>query len=318
MTTFHWDKGQGRLAGQGAMLTDLEFHLEDGRFVRPLHTAPWLGEELPAGTPPVLEHLQGEWPCVPFGMPPSGPLGTGWSKGLPPQNEWPHGYGANHPWTITQDLPDEVEAQIDYPADDAVKRLTRWVKAVPQSPAVDIGLRIDMRKEASLPIGLHPVLRLPDAPGQAHLVLGTYDQALVYPGDTGGTPAETDLAPDQIGGKFLQLPFETPSETILLLSGAQGHATLENHVEAYKVRVDWDAAVFPSLMLWISNRGRAGTPWNGRHLALGVEPVCSAFDFGASISRADNPLSKTGIRTAICLVPEHPFSTRYRISAAAL
>ncbi|MFS4580666.1 hypothetical protein [Phaeobacter sp. C3_T13_0] len=318
MTVFRWDRGQGRLARQGAMLSDLEFYLEDGRVIRPLHTAPWLGKDLPAATPPILKHLQGEWPCVPFGMTPSSPPGSELSHSQAPQCEWPHGYGANHGWTITQNQPDGAEAQIYYPFNDAVKRLSRWVKGVPLSPGVDIGLQIEMRKEANLPIGLHPVLRLPEVPGQARLVLGAYDQAYSYPGDTGGTPVSTDPAPFRIADRMLQLPYETPSETILLLSGAEGHATLENLTEAYKVRVDWDAAVFPSLMLWISNRGRTGPPWNGRHLALGVEPVCSAFDFGSAISAAHNPLNRAGIRTATRLVPECSFSTRYRISVETL
>ncbi len=47
--------------------------------------------------------------------------------------------------------------------------------------------------------------------------------------------------------------------------------------------------MFPSCLLWLSNRGRTAYPWNGRHLAIGIEPVCAPFDLG--VQHANNPKS---------------------------
>ncbi|MFV1532490.1 hypothetical protein VW012_04950 [Phaeobacter sp. JH209B] len=306
------------------MLTDLEFDLPDGRRIAPLHKAPWLGEVLPNGVPPLLAGLQGEWPCVPFGMAPQGPLAGDWAGLSRMPDPWPHGYAANHDWRITPDGPQAVRADIAYPRTDPIHHLTRRVSGVSGKAAVDIALGIHMRRKACLPIGLHPVFRLPAATGQARLCPGVYDWVFCYPGDTGGTPGISRPAPfrledlTELGFDPVALPYPDRSETLLLLSGIDGTFALENHAEDYRVTLDWDAEVFPSLMLWISNGGRNAPPWNGRHWALGIEPVCSAFDLGCSISATENPLTKTGVQTSRMLTPDSPFDTRYSISIAAL
>ncbi|WP_455854068.1 hypothetical protein [Ensifer canadensis] len=76
-------------------------------------------------------------------------------------------------------------------------------------------------------------------------------------------------------------------------------------------------SIFPSLLLWYSNRGRKAYPWDGKHLALGVEPVCSAFDLGPAVSSADNPLASPAAPTSLPFDSDQPFVTRYRISVEA-
>jgi len=98
-----------------------------------------------------------------------------------------------------------------------------------------------------------------------------------------------------------------------MLTGAGGRCALDNFAEGYRVILEWNAAHFPSLMLWMSNRGRQFAPWNGRHLALGVEPVCAPFDLGTAFANAETPLSRAGIATGVDLQPDMPFTTRYSI-----
>jgi hypothetical protein len=58
-----------------------------------------------------------------------------------------------------------------------------------------------------------------------------------------------------------------------------------------------DPADFPATIFWISNGGRHGEPWHGRHLGrLGVEEVCSHFADSVDISRAE-PLKEHGVPT---------------------
>ena len=80
----------------------------------------------------------------------------------------------------------------------------------------------------------------------------------------------------------------------------------------------WQAEHFPSLLLWYSNRGRKGAPWSGRHVAIGIEPICSPFGLGPATARADNPLARSGVLTAFDFSPDRPFTTRYRIEAETL
>ena len=112
-----------------------------------------------------------------------------------------------------------------------------------------------------------------------------------------------------------RLPFEEDSENLLLLSGASGRCALDNLGEGYRVILEWNPAHFPSLMLWMSNRGRQFAPWNGRHLALGVEPVCAPFDLGTAFANVETPLSRAGVKTGIDFHPDAPFVTRYSIRA---
>ncbi len=324
MTWLIWDKGRARLASHGAMLTDFTAFLPDGRRVSPLHKPPWLDEPLPDGLPPLLMRLQGEWPCVPFGMAPEGPLAGDWAGFSLSPDPWPHGYAANHAWQILPDGPSAARATICYPQGNPVQRLYRGVRAVDGEAALDFDLGIQMRRAAQLPIGVHPVFRLPEMVGQARMCLGGYDRVFGYPGDTGGAPAFEPHSPfrfeDLTGLDFdpLALPYPHASETLLLLSGTDGLFSLENHAEAYRVSLSWDPVIFPSLLLWISNCGRSAAPWNGRHLALGVEPVCSAFDLGSAISASENELTRAGIQTARMVIPSQTFSTHYRISVSPL
>lgn len=70
--------------------------------------------------------------------------------------------------------------------------------------------------------------------------------------------------------------------------------------------------------MWFSNFGRTHPPWSGRHLALGMEPVCAPFGLGPPIATADNPITAAGVPTALRFSPATPFVIRYSISADVL
>jgi len=96
------------------------------------------------------------------------------------------------------------------------------------------------------------------------------------------------------------------------LCNIDGNFVLENEEENYKVILKWDPKAYNSVILWMSNRGRPHFPWNGTFTALGVEPVCTAFDLGfASIH--ENPLSKNGVKTAMEFHKNHVWTTEYSI-----
>lgn len=323
-----WSGGRARVQELGAMLSDVVFRLPDGREVSPLHKAPWLGEVLSPDTPPLLVGLQGEWPCVPFGVAPDAGLKGGWT-GLPVAPEpWPHGYGANKPWMLSQRSANRIEATIDYPDDSPIASLSRSVTGQNDRAVIDLTLAITARENVSVPIGLHPVFKLPEEPGAARLLINDQSSIWTYPGDTGGDSAFAYSHPvasfselTMIGCEGwdpLALPYPCASESVLLLSGCGGSVSLENLAESYRATLTWDASVLPSLMLWISNKGRASAPWSSRHLALGIEPVCSAFDFGSQIAGYENPLNSAGVPTAVSLSTRQPWRTSYRLMVESL
>lgn len=311
----------------GGMLGPVLFMLPDGRQVAPLHVAPWFDDPTRGNHPPILQELRGEWPCVPFGadaprnLPPGWPANTGTS-------DVPHGHGSNLHWRFNSVTSDAVEMVCDYPETHPIRRLWRHIKADAHAPALTITLRIEARAPCALPLGLHPTLRLP-ADGTGRLIPPRFAMGRVFPIDV--EPGRgllrpdatfTDLAqvPARNGGtlSLLDLPLAADTEELVQLCGVEGQFALAHGAEGWQVRLHWDAGVFPSLLLWVSNRGRDYAPWNGRHVALGAEPIASAFDLGPAVSGAANPIKAGGTATVVHLHPDAPFETQYRISVEPL
>jgi hypothetical protein len=319
-----WAHGMASVQALGGMLGPVTFLLPDGRQVSPLHVAPWFDDPTRKDQPPILQDLRGEWPCVPFGTDGPRTLPEGWSAtgetfdgaGVP------HGHSSNAKWVFTEISPDRLTLTCDYPETHPIRRLTRTIAADPHAPALDITLTVEARRPCRLPIGLHPTLRLP-ATGQARLDPPKFRQGCVFPLDVepghgllqpGATFDGLEAVPSRDGGTLsvARLPLTENTEELVQLCGVTGGFRL-HHPDGWTVTLDWDTAHFPSLLLWVSNRGRAYAPWNSRHVALGVEPVSAAFDLGPAISNAPNPISAAGIATAQAFHPDQPFTTSYRI-----
>jgi len=323
-----WAHGMASVQALGGMLGPVTFLLPDGRQVSPLHVAPWFDDPARKEHPPILQELRGEWPCVPFGADAPRVLPEGWAAtgesfdgaGVP------HGLSSNTEWAFTNCAADAIELTCDYPQSHPIRRLTRTVAADPHAPALNITLTVEARRPCRLPIGLHPTLSLP-LEGQARLIPPAFRQGRVFPLDVepgqgllqpDATFAALDAVPCRKGGSLslASLPLVENTEELVQLCGVSGGLRLVRP-EGWSVTLDWDARHFPSLLLWVSNRGRGYAPWNGRHLALGVEPVCAAFDLGPAVSTAPNPISAQGTATALDLDPERPFTTTYRIGVEA-
>ena len=78
-------------------------------------------------------------------------------------------------------------------------------------------------------------------------------------------------------------------------------------------------ADFPVTMLWFSNGGRDYPPWNGRNVGvLGIEEgrAWSAHGYAASI--APNPLSRSGVPTALDLRPDGAVEVRHVVGGLPL
>jgi hypothetical protein len=319
-----WAHGLASVQALGGMLGPVTFLLPDGRQVSPLHVAPWFDDPDRKAHPPILQELRGEWPCVPFGTDAPRHLPEGWSAtgetfggaGVP------HGHSSNSEWVFNNVAPDRIDLTCVYPDTHPIRRLTRTIAADPQAPALDISLTVEARRPCRLPIGLHPTLRLPTT-GTARLEPPIFRQGRVFPLDVelgqgilapGASFDALEAVRCRDGGyrSLARLPLSEDTEELVQLIGVSGGFRL-HHPEGWKVALTWDTGHFPSLLLWISNRGRSYSPWNGRHVALGVEPISAAFDLGPAISTAPNPISAAGFATAQAFDPEQPFTTQYRI-----
>ena len=321
--TLVWPHGQATVQRLGAMLAPVVFRATGHADFAPMQVVPWADEPGSAGLPALLRRLRGEWPCVPFGR-------TDRPLGLPPDwpprapgDDWGHGFGSHHEWQwLPDDDPMSLGLAITYPAGQPVHRLTRWVRAVADAPALQISLQIEVHAPCVLPIALHPTLRL-DA-GRVALNVAHTGQGLTYP-----VPAEAGVSRLQPGATFSHLgavplhdggrvdlshyplPFDT--EELLQLQGVSAPVELHYIDQHWRLQLDWDRHLLPDLMLWVSHRGRSAPPWNRRHWALGVEPVNGAFDLGrVATPPAGHPAARN---LGLALHPDSPTTVHYRLQA---
>ncbi|WP_260428409.1 hypothetical protein [Burkholderia sp. Bp9031] len=339
-TVWHleWTHGAFDLHAAGGMLGGVALQ-QGNRTIRPFYEAPWIGraEPQPSG---LLGVMRSEFPCVPFGVPYSpDQLPAGWREtaatpstphdaARDASDDLQHGYGCTGTWSLVRRTPHEIEIGIEYPETSAIARLTRIVRADPACAALDITLRIEARRSIPLPVGLHPNLALPTLTGAFRIEPGTYRFGMVHPagpepgvstalaGATFETLESVPLAAGGVGA-FDRLPLAQSTEEILQLCGIDGSVTMNDTATGTRYRLTWDADALPSLLLWISNRGRAYAPWNGRNLCVGIEPVASAFELGRAISLGPNPINSRGVRTALALNPDTPTEIAYRFEVLA-
>ena len=327
-----WEHGSLVVQRLGAMLAPVTFLLPGGRQVVPFQVAPWAGDDGADALPGILRRLRGEWPCVPFGYTvPADGFPADWSACFAPADpgEEIHGASSNRDWRWEDCSPEVLRLSLDYPEDSPVRRVERTVTPDPKAPAIDVELRVEVRRDCRLPIGLHPTLRLPVAGDRAWLELGRFAHGRTYP--TVFEPAAPLFAenarfsslaavPARDGRSIdaTRLPLADETDELRQLNGIDGTAALANEAEGYRFRLTWQREHFPSLLLWLSNRGRKMFPWNGRHVAVGIEPICSPFGLGPGTALADNPIARSGTPTALAFRAGQPFVTRYRIAAEPL
>ena len=184
-------------------------------------------------------------------------------------------------------------------------------------------MTIEARRKGRRPVGVHPNIALPEISGALQIRPAGFAFGMVHPfgpeiGVSQALPGAvfTDLAkvPMRAGGtaRFDQLPFAYNTEETLELCGCEGRIDIVNSEVECAYRLSWDASILPSLLLWISNRGRAYAPWNSRNLCVGVEPMAGAFDLGSRAGIAHNPINERGVKTAVALDPGRPLTFRYR------
>jgi len=324
-----WPHGVVSVESLGGMLGPTVFVLPDGRQIAPFQVAPWANEPGMEGVPPILQRLRGEWPCVPFGSDADRAPANGWpgSRATPTVDSYAHGFGSNNYWSLHAGESSALVLSIAYPETHPIASLRRAIVPDPEAAALDFELEVTVRYDCDLPIGLHPVFRLPVTTGGLRLEVDGKVGAMTFPGDP---DVSSIFAPNTYVDDWHQIalrdgsvldpsrvPLRQHTEDVLQLLKAPGKVSLWNTIEGYRATLTWNAEHFPSLMFWFSNYGRQAAPWLGRHLALGVEPICGALDLGPQISAQPNPVSAHGVPTARHFSAGERFLTRYRIDVEA-
>jgi len=291
----------------------------DGRKLRPLHRAPWVGaprETLPQNLPEGTVRLSGDFLCAPFSASDveEAPL---------------HGWPANSAWDVVENgaVPGGWRA---------VFRLRRKVMGA----AVDkvFTLRdnhpflyqehVFSGGSGAISVAHHPMTAMRDG-----------GRLAFSPKRLAVTPA-TPLEPDPARGRFMlayparaadlahfplaaggvadltDYRMEDKREDFITLveadHGGPGWTALARRAEQDLVLVLKNPAELPVTMLWFSNGGRDYAPWSGRHVGvLGIEDGRAAVGHAASLG--DNWLKHEGVATAFTLGEGRSVSFRHVI-----
>lgn len=307
---------------QGAMTTAVFEAGTDAEF-SPSYTATWEG--FPEA--PILDRLRGDFVCLPFGAAPEAAddLPEEWRDGYTGPSEWIHGPSSNLEWTPVEVGDDIALLALDYPGNSPIMRIERRVTCA--KGAVEFVDSIAVRKDCRLPLGLHPILRLPEDEGAARIEAPECDTYWALPIDSGTSVLEVGAVFEDLGAAprsdgstidLTRVPLGVEVDEIVLIAGPkEPRIALVNEAEGYRVAVEWDPKYLQNAMLWISNRGRKGLPWGGTN-CLGVEPITSAFDFGQGVSANENPLRKAGYSTAIDFEAGRTYEVRHRIAGEGI
>ncbi len=298
-----------------------------GRRLTPFYTAPWVDDPAvaeDASIVPNLRFLSGDFFCAPFG-------------GTDDPDVPPHGWPANSRW-------DHVETR-PHPLGGLVARFVLRKRPLGARLIKEITLRdghpfvyerhVFEGGAGAISVASHAMTKFATC-GRLSFSPKAY-------AETPDRPLESDPAR---GRHALSYPTRfTDLGTAPLAGGgttdlraypiAERHEDFAMLVEAPESSFGWAAAIrddaadivlslknprdFPVTMLWFSNGGRDYPPWNGRNVGvLGIEEgrAWSANGFAASV--ASNPLSDSGVPTALDLDPDGTAEVRHVIGGLPL
>lgn len=312
------------------MLAPATFRLPDGRTIQPFAIAPWAKENLPAGTPPLLQALRGDFFCAPFGG-----NSTSWRGEKHP----PHGESANANWSFIAARHEGETTSLHLRLGTKVRRGT-------------IDKRVTLRWEHSaiycehtlsgfsgpMSIGTHPCVRVPAPDGAARISVGgwAWGQVLPVPFEN---PAAGGYSALRVGAKFRSLsavplanggdadlsryPAREGFEDLVMLMGKPGRSFGWSAITFPEER--WiflqlkNPAVLRHTVLWHSNGGRHYVPWNGRHRGvIGLEETTSYFHLGLAESVRSNAVKRAGYPTTVKLSSEKSLRVAHILAVAAI
>ncbi len=314
----------------GGMVAPATFHLAGGRSVQPFAIAPWVGEKLPPGTPPLLQVLRGDFFCAPFG---------GNSSAWRGEKHPPHGESANRAWALVATSRDRASASLHLRLACHLRHgvIDKRVSLRPGHHAIYCEHRLSNFR-GPMAIGTHPCVSVPGADGAARVSVGGWDWGQVLPVPfedpkiggysslkSGARFKSLAAVPLATGGlaDLSRYPAREGFEDLVMLMGKPGRA------------LGWSAVTFPDerwvflqlknpavlrhTVLWHSNGGRHYAPWSGRHRrVLGLEETTSYFHLGLAESAQPNALNRAGYPTTVMLSPKKPLRVAHIFAATAI
>lgn len=320
--TLRSDEVELNVTQLGGQMAPVTFFRKSDKPVQPYYISPWQGEGLEIDEP-VLVPLRGDFFCMPFGA--NGKVGS--------VTHFVHGETATCNWTLA-----------DSGTTQGVTSLTLGMKTrklagqVTKRLCLVDGQNVVYQQDrlegysCRTSIGHHATLAVPDADGAMQIATSPTLFGMTNPVATddpaGGEYSslafnkrfeKLDKVPlkwkDPAYGDFSSLPAREGFTDLLGVfnkpGGTPAWTTAAIESQGYLWFALKDAAVLPTTMLWVSNRGRHQSPWNGRNRCLGLEDVCGFFAEGLPESIRKNALDRAGVPTCVKLTKKTPLAVNY-------
>jgi len=292
--------------------------------IQPYYISPWQNEGLTDFGDPVLAPLRGDFFCMPFGANMEKVDGAQHSV---------HGEAASAKWRF-MDLRNEddvttlsLELQTTVQKGEVAKQIHLL-----QGQNVVYTRHILDGYSGKMPIGHHCNLDVPEKKESIRIAASAFETGMTPP-TIFSNPVNREYQSLALNAEFddltkvptlwkdepladcTQFPCRTGFTDLLQLFKKPGSQPAWTVAICPDRKYLWfslkDASMLPGTILWISNKGRHGSPWNGRNRCLGVEETCSFFAEGLAQSVAPNLVNEAGFPTAIELSPDQPTSVNF-------
>jgi hypothetical protein len=319
------------LTQDGGHMAPVTFSLPNGVDAEPYYVSPWGADDPPVpASEPCLKFIRGDFFCLPFGNP--GARGD--------DHNLLHGEPSFAPWRFEKrEVADAVSEymftmRMSHPQGTVTKRVF----------LVDGHTAIYIQHEltgfsGSFPAGHHATLAMPEEPESVLVGLSPFRYGYTWPTPFGDPASASSYYALAVKERFTKLnavplifkePANGPCDAFPTRRGytdALACITQRGNDPAWVAATFttrgflWfalkNAADFPLTLVWMANRGRHASPWNGRENCLGLEDVRAYFGEGWQASAESNFLSDDGVLTAFTATPQLPISLNYIQGVAA-
>lgn len=312
------------LTRQGGHMAPVTFYRGASQPVQPYYISPWQEESVRPEVP-VLVPLRGDFFCAPFG-----------DNAEPYRGEkhTPHGEPATARWSFERAGKSGNMTALTVSMQTKVRpgKVTKRLMLVDGQNVV-YSQNVLEGYSGSMPLGHHATLAMPEEDGALRVSTSPFRFGMTAPG-VFSDPKNREYQSFASGKRFsdlcrVPLAWKQPATgdassfprrtgyTDLLAVFQKPHRGEPAWTAAANPKAGYlwfslkDPEVLPSTVFWISNRGRHGSPWNGRNRCLGLEDVCAYFARGLVPSITRNELNRAGIPTAVELSPTRPTVINY-------
>ena len=305
----------------GGHMAPVKFYRRSANPIQPYYISPWQREggmvELP-----VLRPLRGDFFCMPLG-----------GGSYHDEEHTPHGETASSRWRLVGTQNSGRVTSLTLSVRTKVRRgkVTKTLGLIDGHNVVYVRHVLE-GFSGRMPLGHHATLAMPQEPRSVNVALSPYRFGLTNPASP-GDPAAGEYYSLAVNKRFKDLAKvptiwrDQPVTDCTAFPTRHGYTDILTCVAKAGNGPSWTTATFttegflwfslkppdllPSTLLWVSNRGRHGAPWDGRNCCLGLEEVCSYLAEGIGSSLRANALSKAGVATAMKLSPKHATTIPY-------